>query len=116
MPSCGCSGGFAGSGSRRGRSSCATSSYAAGIGSSPNGYAGLCTERSSLPIGGEPDLARSGDMPDPAAAPRPVQPWPVAPPPDGPLSREGKDLLDDDRPAEAVDVLRRAVAAGEPGS
>jgi tetratricopeptide (TPR) repeat protein len=55
-------------------------------------------------------------MPDPAAAPRPVQPWPVAPPPEGPLSRRGKDLLDDDRPAEAVDVLRRAVAAGEPGS
>jgi TPR repeat protein len=55
-------------------------------------------------------------MPDPAAAPRPVQPWPVAPPPDGPLSREGKELLDDDRPAEAIDLLRRAVAAGEPGS
>jgi tetratricopeptide (TPR) repeat protein len=32
------------------------------------------------------------------------------------LSREGKDLLDDDRPSEAVDVLRRAVAAGEPGA
>ena len=55
-------------------------------------------------------------MADPAAAPPPVQPWPVAPPPDGPLSRQGKDLLDDDRPAEAVGVLKRAVAAGEPGS
>ena len=55
-------------------------------------------------------------MADPAAAPRPVEPWPAAPTPEGPLSREGKELLDDDRPGEAVDVLRRAVAAGEPGS
>jgi tetratricopeptide (TPR) repeat protein len=55
-------------------------------------------------------------MADPAAAPRPVEPWPVPPPPDGPLSREGQELLEDDRPAEAVEVLRRAVAAGEPGS
>jgi len=32
------------------------------------------------------------------------------------LSREGKALLDDDRPEDAVDPLRRAVAAGEPGA
>ena len=55
-------------------------------------------------------------MADPGAAPRPVEPWPVEPPPEGPLSREGKALLDDDRPEDAVDPLRRAVAAGEPGA
>ena len=55
-------------------------------------------------------------MADPGAAPRPVEPWPVEPPPEGPLSREGRALLDDDRPEEAVDPLRRAVAAGEPGA
>jgi len=53
-------------------------------------------------------------MADPGAAPRPVEPWPVEPPPAGTLSRQGKELLDDDRPGEAVDLLRRAVAAGEP--
>jgi tetratricopeptide (TPR) repeat protein len=55
-------------------------------------------------------------MADPGAAPRPVEPWPVEPPPEGPLSREGRALLDDDRPEDAVDPLRRAVAAGEPGA
>ncbi len=40
----------------------------------------------------------------------------MPPPPDGPLSRAGAELLDDDRPGEAVEVLRRAVAAGEPGA
>lgn len=55
-------------------------------------------------------------MADPAAAHRPVQPWPVPPPPEGPLSRQGVELLEADRPAEAVEMLRRALAAGEPGS
>ena len=32
------------------------------------------------------------------------------------MSREGKDLLDDDRPGEAIELLRRAVAGGEPGA
>lgn len=33
-----------------------------------------------------------------------------------PLSVQGRDLLDEDRALDAVDVLRRAVAAGEPGA
>lgn len=55
-------------------------------------------------------------MAEPAAAPRPVEPWPVSPPPEGSLSRQGKELLDDDRPGEAVEILRRAVAVGEPAA
>jgi tetratricopeptide (TPR) repeat protein len=35
-------------------------------------------------------------------------------PADGSLSAEGAQLLDEDRPAEAVAVLRRALAGGEP--
>ena len=38
------------------------------------------------------------------------------PPPEGPLSAQGRALLDAGRPDEAVDVLRRAVAAAEPGA
>ena len=48
--------------------------------------------------------------------PDPSSPGPPRPRRTGPLSREGKELLDDDRPGEAVDLLRRAVAAGEPGA
>lgn len=44
-------------------------------------------------------------MPDSAAVPV-----------DGPLSTEGAQLLDADRPADAIEVLRRAIAAGEPGA
>ncbi|HXV92465.1 MAG TPA: tetratricopeptide repeat protein, partial [Pseudonocardia sp.] len=36
--------------------------------------------------------------------------------PAGPLSAEGRALLDADRPRAAVEVLRRAVAAGEPSA
>jgi tetratricopeptide (TPR) repeat protein len=36
--------------------------------------------------------------------------------PDGRLSTEGAQLLDADRPADAVEVLKRALAAGEPGA
>ncbi len=37
-------------------------------------------------------------------------------PVDGPLSTEGTQLLDADRPADAIEVLKRALAAGEPGA
>ncbi len=40
----------------------------------------------------------------------------AAVPVDGPLSAEGAQLLDADRPADAVEVLRRALAAGERGA
>src|SRR5260221_3285834 len=40
----------------------------------------------------------------------------AAHPADGRLSAEGAQLLDDDRPAEAVEVLRHALAAGEPAA
>jgi tetratricopeptide (TPR) repeat protein len=36
------------------------------------------------------------------------------PPTDGPLSAEGRALLDAARPYDAIDLLRRAVATGEP--
>lgn len=36
--------------------------------------------------------------------------------PAAPLSAQGAELLDASQPAEAVEVLRRAVAAGEPGA
>jgi tetratricopeptide (TPR) repeat protein len=36
--------------------------------------------------------------------------------PDGRFSAEGAKLLEADRPADAIEVLRRALAAGEPGA
>jgi tetratricopeptide (TPR) repeat protein len=53
-------------------------------------------------------------MPEPPPVPTAPAPAPASPAPQPQLTTEGERLLAEDRPAEAVEVLRRALAAGEP--